>query len=845
MALTGGSLTVGDGTESENILVTGGASYSLGTTIIPYSSSTTINVQVVGTESNFGKLYLLNDDIFPSDGSVSLNLSGTQGSFHPGAYSNTIGQLTGNGGLATVASGFLTINGGNYSGEMDGEGVVIISGGGTLTFATGFSSIATGPIIIDSGATLEIEVSNSGSSLAAFTVDGTMNLNSNSWDIGSLDGSGGTVSIGSGGVLTVTGGSVQEPYDLNITGSGVLNIASSGAVDIAGETFQLSGVSTSYLGELNVFLGICQINDGAILGSVSNTSADSVSQGATLTVDGALYCGTLQDSGTVSIGSTGVISCTTLTVASTGTLAGCGTIYGTVTNDGGSLETGCSVSPLTINGDYLSLPDSILSPSLDGSSIATLLVSGDATLDERVALILRPEPDCYEKSHDYAVLTTGGSFSGTFAEVEMGTYFLVPSLSYGPQGVGLTVTRTPIRNFATGDNTAAVAEALDSLADSGKSAPCSAVKKLFFSSPVEIEKVLESMDPALFKGLTLSQENNAVKVRETLSYRMQDVLNRAYCWDFSPEQPSEQPKEKSKIKSQKTKETPKTPCKNGEKAIHLWIDGFGDFLYQNNITYAGSPQIGYQTNTGGGVVGLDYHFAKYCYVGALGAYTGSGTEWNDQFGKGTINTAYAGLYFSAIGEMFYGNISVIGGWSHFTGHRNILFPDETLTANNGHGGDQILSHVDTGINFGFKGFTIRPFDSLDYICGVEHSFTERGAGEFDLHLEKSNAIMLRNELGLQLSSCFCLGSSKWTFAPSLSWVREIRIKGSTYTASFVGTDVPFEVTGYFPNRNLISPGVLLSGMLMDDFLSLDLYYNGEFATKYSDNNFGGQIRFGF
>src|SRR3990167_602148 len=112
VALTGGSLTVGDGTESENILVTGGASYSLGTTIIPYSSSTTINVQVVGTESNFGKLYLLNDDIFPSDGSVSLNLSGTQGSFHPGAYSNTIGQLTGNGGLATVASGFLTINGG-------------------------------------------------------------------------------------------------------------------------------------------------------------------------------------------------------------------------------------------------------------------------------------------------------------------------------------------------------------------------------------------------------------------------------------------------------------------------------------------------------------------------------------------------------------------------------------------------------------------------------------------------------------------------------------------------------------------------------------------------------------
>src|SRR3990167_7261989 len=869
--LSNNTLVVGGGTASENIYVTGQGTASLNTFIDFGSSSSILNVQVQS-----GTLSLLKNGIFPTDGTVNL-IVGSAGTFDVGAFSTTISYLTGEGAISipsggtltiqdgdysgsitSTSGGTLTIQGGDYSGSITSDGTLTIQGGdysgfitsdGTLTIQGGdysgsmsgggdvvisdgtvtFSGImqTTGSLTVDSGAAL---VSGSITSLSADSpviVDGMLTISNSGNEIYSLNGS---------GFVTGTGGLLLIPHGGVFIGT----IAGDVALALDGGTFSFSGIGSGHTGAVNVSGGICEISSGATLGSSSNISVDTVSPGATLGVNGTLYCGPLQNDGTVSISSTGEIFCTTLT--STGALTGCGTINvdGTVTNLS-TVNPGCSTTPMTINGNFESLSGSILSPSLDGSALATLIVSGDATLGNDVALILRPESDCYEKSHNYAVLTAGGAFSGTFSEIEMGTHLLIPHLTYGTHGVELTVARTPIRNFATGDNAAEVAEALESLADSGYSVPCSAVKKLFFSSRSEIETALESMDPALFKGQTLSQENNVVKIRETLSYRMQDVLNREHCWDFS----SEKPKEKPKNRSQKPKETPQTTCKKGERVVHLWIDGFGDYLFQNNITFAGTPQIGYQTNTGGGVVGLDYHFAKVCYVGALGAYTGSGTEWKDQFGKGTINTAYAGLYFSAIGEMFYGNISVIGGWSHFTGHRNILFPDETLTANNGHGGDQILSHVDTGINFGFKGFTIRPFDSLDYICGVEHSFTETGAGEFDLHLEKSNAIMLRNELGLQLSSCFCLGSSKWTFAPSLSWVREIRIKGSTYTASFVGTATSFEVTGYFPNRNLISPGVLLSGMLMDDFLSLDLYYNGEFATKYSDNSFGGQIRFGF
>lgn len=66
-----------------------------------------------------------------------------------------------------------------------------------------------------------------------------------------------------------------------------------------------------------------------------------------------------------------------------------------------------------------------------------------------------------------------------------------------------------------------------------------------------------------------------------------------------------------------------------------------------------------------------------------------------------------------------------------------------------------------------------------------------------------------------------------------------------YTANFTEADVPFTVMGYFPDRSLVSPGVMLTGVMWKDRLTMDLYYNGEFGQKYSDHNYGGQLRIGF
>lgn len=86
-----------------------------------------------------------------------------------------------------------------------------------------------------------------------------------------------------------------------------------------------------------------------------------------------------------------------------------------------------------------------------------------------------------------------------------------------------------------------------------------------------------------------------------------------------------------------------------------------------------------------------------------------------------------------------------------------------------HGRNQLLSHVDTSINLGYGRFSINPFDSFDYIIQTENCFTEKGAGVYNLHVKKSNANMLRNELGLEFAGCSCFESSRWMISSKVSW----------------------------------------------------------------------------
>jgi autotransporter-associated beta strand protein len=352
-----------------------------------------------------------------------------------------------------------------------------------------------------------------------------------------------------------------------------------------------------------------------------------------------------------------------------------------------------------------------------------------------------------------------------------------------------------------------------------------------FINTGKMSEILDQLQPAVFKGLVVVQENNIVQVEQSIQSRIQYLLDAASCENLTFEEKN-------------------ACCEKTRQIWDFWVDGLGAITSQDSNWYAGSPQVGYLSKMAGFTAGLDAHLAKYFYIGLMGGYTSSFLTFKESRGTGNIETGYAGAYFSAISDMFYGNIHVIGGSNNISGHRYISYTGVHEKAKHTNMGQQLLTHADAGVNIDIMGwFKVRPFDALDYISQTEDSYTEKGAGDWNLKVGKKNAILLRNELGLQLSSCLCFASQKWVINPKFSWVREVRVKGGGYTASFAVADstlyAPFQVNGYFPDRSLFSPGITLTGSMCEDKFNVELYYNGEFSHGYKNNGFGGQIRVSF
>ncbi|MEI8329402.1 MAG: hypothetical protein WCG14_05340, partial [Chlamydiia bacterium] len=92
-----------------------------------------------------------------------------------------------------------------------------------------------------------------------------------------------------------------------------------------------------------------------------------------------------------------------------------------------------------------------------------------------------------------------------------------------------------------------------------------------------LNDALNQMQPALYKGMVVVQENNAVKIQNTLFYRFEQELNEVFCHRFKKE----------------SEEQPADTCEKDTKNFHVWAAGFGDSLHQKSTHFAGSPQAGY------------------------------------------------------------------------------------------------------------------------------------------------------------------------------------------------------------------------------------------------------------
>jgi autotransporter-associated beta strand protein len=762
----------------------------------------------------------------------------------PGVRAQFNGPIGGTGNLTKFGMGILVLggDGSQFSGNIHvtegtlGIASLTATGQHSVTFDDGtkLAAYAEG-VILQNGITLNNSFTNVTVDTGAFN---EFTINSE------ISGTGNLRKIGAGILTLGRANSYSGATNINAGSLRLINSASLGAQNFP---LNLAGGTTLIGAGVNNVITIA--NPTLLAGPTNTITAESgqlvftgaVNQTGTsaLTVNGAglvSFQGTLNrvdslvvtDTATLDLENNSVLTSTNgITIQAGATMSGTGSI--------GSFTTPTNVSNfgtihpfvLNVTGNLNFEDASSFTPKIFGDNSTLLNIGGVAPANGNLLIGMNTTIDIGSEGaiptvgNRYKLITYTGTYNQQhFANVSL-PMFVGGYLDYSmDHEIDFVVTSSaPDLPASVGSgNAGSVARALNAILLSGSGAADGIYSSLIGIDPSLYASALDQMQPALFKGATVVQENNAFSVRNVISQRFLTVMDSAHCYGT---------------------------CQVKDKTVHVWATGLGDFMRQSNTTFAASPQVGYHDSTGGGAVGVDYNFAKYFYVGALGAYTHSSVNWNQNQGHGDINTAYGGVYVSAIGNLVFANAAVIGAGSNFDENRKIVYPGVNETAQNKHHGEQLISHVDAGFNLAYRQVTIRPFDSFDWILQKEKGFTETGAGEYDLSVSKVNASMLRNELGLNFAACQCFDRGRATIDAKIGWVREVRIKGEETTSSFAGTDVPFDVIGYFPNRNLVSAGVAVSAVALKDLLDVSVYYNGVFGHKYMDNGFGAKLSFGF
>ncbi len=752
------------------------------------------------------------------------------------AYEGTFSSSLNITGPLTITGSSVTAGlGSGFYGDTDGTAAatdIFVMTGAPLIFnlPEGVSITISGTIGDDSASTLPAGGSYTpGSALGASLTKtglGTLVLTGDNTYAGTTSINGGNLSIanildvGDTGSLTVQDTGVLVTTTTLSTGSVPVSLGSTGSGTFSPVTGTRLTIPSNISGSGNL------IKAGAgtlyLTGTSSYTGKTYVNAGL-LVVDGD------------------ITSSPDPIVASGGVLSGIGTVGSTIVQAGGTLKGGNPTGTLTITGDLTLESGSnfvTLATTLD---IGLVNVSGTVTIDPGAVYFLESVPGIYTGYSQ--VVLRGGSILGEFNSVHVNSIF--GGLTYTgteviltlQSSIGLPTKVNPIQvskalQASIIHNRAELTAALQAgtpLDVSDLEIPYLLGSLIPFTTEPGLNYALNQLHPAQLKGMAISQENNALRVRESVTQRMLNELDMENCLlrdNFEAED--------------------KKCCEKNKKLITTWAGGIGDTLIQDNVTNSYGPLTGYRTNTGGVVTGIDAAFGGYFYGGAIGAYTHSHLHFKDGKGTGDISTGYAGIYLSSLGDkIFYANASVIGSWSEYSADRHIEYGTVNLTAKNSHGGNQLLSHLDIGLNLNYQGLAIRPFDSCDYITQTERSYSEHNAGDWELTVSKKNAIMVRNELGLQFAKCYCFCSSKWILSPKFSWVREKRVRGNSFDVRFTGAEDVFTIHGYFPSRNLFAPGLAVTGFMLKDALVFDLYYNGEFRGNYSSNSLGGQIGYAF
>ena len=739
------------------------------------------------TKLGAGTLTLTGTNIYTgtttiSAGTLQLGDGGTTGSI--------VGNVINNGILAFDRSNALI-----FGGNISGRGAVTQIGIGT-TELTGANTYSGGTII--RAGTLQAGSLHGFSPNSAFTVNSILDLNGFNNTIGSLSGNGTVLNNGQG-IATLTAGNDNT----NTTFGGALQNGSS--------VLQLtkSGTGTLTLTGTNTYTGTTTVNNGSLIVEGSIASLETV-------------------------------------VNAGGIIGGHGTIGGNLVNNG-IISQGDATGTLTIGNNYTQNASGTLRIGVAGIGPGQhdlLAVNGHAAVAGTLQLIslggfaLQP-------GDQITFLTAKNGVSGTFSNAQNGlastgtivqAQVVTLSDSVVLEGTQGSFANTP--GVANTPNEKSVAKALDSAAGDPRAA---ALFAFLNSQPLaNLPNDLTLIAPTQITSINATAVSVAKVQIANVAMRLANV--HAGSTGFSSAGLSINGGAASfgegfaGVSGPEGKGGAAVFAPTPDNRWGVFLTGLGEFSNVDSTPNA----LGYDVNTGGFTMGVDYRLTPNFALGLTAGYAHTSVGL-DGGGNIDVNGGKLGVYATLFGNGFYLDTAVTGGPSGYHTRRTAL----QGTASGSTDGADFNVLVATGYDWKHGSLSIGPTATFQYSYVGLRAFTESGSLA-PLVFPNQNTQSELTAFGGKTTYEWKIGHITVLPQISAAWQHEYGATAYSVIASFAnGAGNSFSVEGPQIGRDSILVGAGAS-VILSDRVSTYLYYDGEFArTNYLSNNVSGGVRLSF
>lgn len=648
-----------------------------------------------------------------------------------------------------------------------------VTGGSTVSFASNYGTINSGPesINVHAGGTVTFLSNGSTGSINSTANYGIINAGT----FGELSNSG-TISGTSGGVLVDAGGVMNT-----LTNRGVIS-SPGNAIEIAGSIGRLT-------------------NSGTIAGTILNSSTNN------LTIAGDTTIGTLTGNAGA-IGS--IVSTSANVVFSSGNLLLNDHINATgrtVTNSGASLRLDNTIS---ITGTYSQTGGGLISTATgNGASYGKLVVTGDASISNSTITV------------SGAGLTIGQTFTIVDA-TGTGTYAGNTGLVAVTNGLGATLTMVGNDLVATlYDNAANTWTRKGSAAGGSAVGTGAALDSIRLNtSPTAVAFQNAVLTP--LNALPASSQGNAIKqLAPTNSAPVAQMSTTAATAVLGAIQQHQQT---AMAYDGQTGAAAGSAARDST----LW----GQFIGGGARRGTNSEADGYTLLDFGVATGVDHRFTPNVLGGVAVSWLRAWTEGSDNSSgsSSTFDNYQLTFYGTYRLDRAFIDGQLGAGWNHFDQSRAINFLGSTASAT--YEGQQYLAKATVGYDLPVGGVTVTPMASLRWLHVASDGYEESGAGAANLSVDSSTFNSVSQDLGAKVAWSVPTGAGTLKPEVKLAWVHDYTNSPIATSGVMGGSAFAVNAPRTAADGARIGFAAELAG---DEALSLRAEYEGELRTQYQSH----------